>query len=239
MPEEEKENTATQEEQVPEKFRGKSVEEIVRAYEELEQQLGRQGQELGQLRAYVQAMQSYQQASNSPPRDEYLEGVRIDDLFTAPEEVVPQIARKVEERVLQKVASILTHQMTTQQRIEAWFRNNPDLDRFREIVAVIGERIYQANPNLPIETVLDTAGREARSYISSLLPRLGVQSGDRDRRVSAMTTGGGTVRPPSTSSSESESAESSLPPDQQEVLDEIRRIKEWRTRRTSPPLTRG
>jgi len=44
---------------IPEKFRGKSLEEVVTSYQELEKQLGKQGQELGELRktydAYIRS----------------------------------------------------------------------------------------------------------------------------------------------------------------------------------------
>ena len=36
--------------EVPEKFRNKSLEDIIASYKELESQYGRQGQELGELR---------------------------------------------------------------------------------------------------------------------------------------------------------------------------------------------
>lgn len=39
--------TQTSEPELPEKFRNKPVQDIVRSYEELEKQLGKQGQELG------------------------------------------------------------------------------------------------------------------------------------------------------------------------------------------------
>ena len=36
--------------EIPSKFQGKSVEEIVSSYENLEKELGRKGQEIGELR---------------------------------------------------------------------------------------------------------------------------------------------------------------------------------------------
>ncbi len=38
------------ESQIPDKFKGKSTEEVIQSYQELESQLGKQGQELGELR---------------------------------------------------------------------------------------------------------------------------------------------------------------------------------------------
>ena len=38
------------EDNIPEKFRGKSLEDVIQSYSELEKQLGKQGQELGELR---------------------------------------------------------------------------------------------------------------------------------------------------------------------------------------------
>lgn len=39
-----------QEVELPEKFKGKSMEDIISSYENLEKELGRKGQELGELR---------------------------------------------------------------------------------------------------------------------------------------------------------------------------------------------
>lgn len=47
----------TKEYTIPEKFKGKSPEEIAKAYEEQEKLLGRQGQELGEMRKQHQEMQ--------------------------------------------------------------------------------------------------------------------------------------------------------------------------------------
>ena len=44
------EQPVSEEEKLPEKFRGKSVESIVSSYENLEKELGRKGQEIGELR---------------------------------------------------------------------------------------------------------------------------------------------------------------------------------------------
>lgn len=65
------ETQAEDEYQVPDKFRGKSVEEIVDSYSQLEKELGRKGQEIGELRKLTEDFiktQTNQQAE-SPKED--------------------------------------------------------------------------------------------------------------------------------------------------------------------------
>ena len=73
---------------IPEKFRGKSVEDIVKSYQELESQLGKQGSELGDLRKLADNFILSQQP-RKPPADE--------DVFHEPESDV----RKLVERELE------------------------------------------------------------------------------------------------------------------------------------------
>jgi hypothetical protein len=54
---------------VPEKFRGKRMEDVVRSYEELEKQFGKQGQELGELRKITDEFIK-RQLTNSPPQED-------------------------------------------------------------------------------------------------------------------------------------------------------------------------
>lgn len=226
--------------ELPEKFRGKSAAEIAKMYADLESFAGRQAQELGELRAYVQALHSAPQEREPASKDEYGLAEFADELLASPEETLPKIARRIEERVLSKVARTVQSQRTTEQKIEAWFRANPDLDKFREIVSVIGERVYQANPSLSIDQVLELTGKEARAYIASLKPRLLGEGADR-KRAGITTSGGGRTREAGAAagSSEEEAAGGGgMSPDQQAILDEIKRIKDYRAKRIVPPRAR-
>jgi len=63
---------------VPEKFRGKRLEDVVKSYEELEKQFGKQGQELGELRKITDEYIKRQLAGN-PSEDTYQTQDDIDE----------------------------------------------------------------------------------------------------------------------------------------------------------------
>jgi len=83
--------------EVPDKFSGKSVEDIVKSYQNLEQELGRKSQEIGELRnlsdSFLKAEisrngpQTSQQTENSDPESE-------DDFFEDPSKAVNSLIEK-------------------------------------------------------------------------------------------------------------------------------------------------
>ena len=72
--------------EIPDKYRGKSAEDLVRMHQEAEKLLGRQSSEVGELRqvvdSYIQTQLSNQQA---PQQQETVDEV---DFFSDPEEAV-------------------------------------------------------------------------------------------------------------------------------------------------------
>jgi len=223
---EEMENTATQNEAVeelPEKFRGKSAAEIARAYEELESKLGQMGAELGQLRAMVA------QREQSRPSD-YVDrrwSELADKLLVDPESAVAKLAEELKREVLTEAYRVSSAQMSAREQLEAFFRANPDLDKFREVVAVIGERIYQSNPHLPFSEVLKMTAEESRRYLASLQARLADVKG---AKRAAATTSGGTAR-----ESAPERAPETPRKEEDEVMAAIRELHEFRAKRRQPP----
>jgi len=84
---EESQQEETQEEQeLPDKYRGKSVEELVRMHQEAEKLLGRQSSEVGELRQVVDSyIQTQLKQQNAPQQEETVDDV---DFFTDPEAAV-------------------------------------------------------------------------------------------------------------------------------------------------------
>ena len=84
---EEPQQEETQEEQeLPDKYRGKSVEELVRMHQEAEKLLGRQSSEVGELRQVVDSyIQTQLKQQNAPQQEETVDDV---DFFTDPEAAV-------------------------------------------------------------------------------------------------------------------------------------------------------
>jgi len=85
--EEPQQQEETQEEQeLPDKYRGKSVEELVRMHQEAEKLLGRQSSEVGELRQVVDSyIQTQLKQQNAPQQEETVDDV---DFFTDPEAAV-------------------------------------------------------------------------------------------------------------------------------------------------------
>jgi hypothetical protein len=82
---------------LPERFRGKSAEEIAQSYVELERLNSRQAQDLGHLRKSVDDLLSLQLREADTARREKPEvtkPVTVDDLYENPDEAIRQVARK-------------------------------------------------------------------------------------------------------------------------------------------------
>lgn len=111
---------------MPEKFKGKSAEEIAQSNLELERKLGLQGNELGDLRKLTDQY-IHQELSKREDPKENDSPVEFDDLVENPKEVISSVVKKELESVNQKF-----DQMTALQRHEKFLTDNPD---FQEIDA--------------------------------------------------------------------------------------------------------
>lgn len=90
---------------IPERFRGKSAEEIAASYAELEKAYSRQGNDLGKMRQAMDeflALQSSGSKSDSTP-DESAKPVTLDDLY---EDTDAAIARAVEKHAGNRVKAL-------------------------------------------------------------------------------------------------------------------------------------
>lgn len=74
-------------EDIPEKYKGKSVKEIVHMHAEAEKLIGRQGSEVGELRKIVDNFIKAQTANNQQPADDVSE----DDFFADPKAAVAKL----------------------------------------------------------------------------------------------------------------------------------------------------
>ena len=79
----------SQEPELPDKFKGKSITDIVSSYENLEKELGRKGQEVGELRQLTdqilkQQLTTNQNGTNQEPQEEEEEV----DFFDNPDKAV-------------------------------------------------------------------------------------------------------------------------------------------------------
>jgi len=109
---------------IPEKYRGKSMEEIVKMHQEAEKLLGKQSSEVGQLRSvvdeYIQAQLSNQQA---PVQQQEEDDV---DFFVDPEKAV---ARAIENHPKIKEAEAYTAQNKRQTALSQLQSKHPEMQQ--------------------------------------------------------------------------------------------------------------
>ena len=88
--EDEAEVEASSDFDIPEKFKGKSVEDVVKSYKELEKEFGRKNNEVGELRSLADKLlqQELGRSNDSPVKKEK---VTFDDLVETPEEAISGI----------------------------------------------------------------------------------------------------------------------------------------------------
>jgi len=113
-----------QAEDVPEKYRGKSLAEVARMHQEVEKRLSAQGNEVGELRRTVDAFiqsQTLKQQQETETEDEDV------DFYTDPDKAVE---RAVSRHPKVQKAEQLATAMERQEALNTFQRNHPD---FQEI----------------------------------------------------------------------------------------------------------
>lgn len=114
----------SEEKVVPPKFQGKSVDEILQSYQNLEQQYGKQGNELGELRKLADSLiqKNLQEAQNTPVQEQEKQ-LSEDDFLANPVDSV----RKIVEEAIQPIKGALqqTNTDTTMSRLQA---KHPDVE---------------------------------------------------------------------------------------------------------------
>lgn len=110
------------EEELPEKYRGKTPAEIVRMHQEAEKMLGRQSSEVGELRKLVDEYikQQTQLTNNAPQKDD--EEI---DFFDDPEKAV---ARAIERHPTLVKAEEVTKEYAKQAALSQLQRKHPDMN---------------------------------------------------------------------------------------------------------------
>lgn len=127
-------STTQLEDEVPTKFRGKTVDEIVDSYTNLEQQYGRQGNELGELRKLADSLIQKNLSETSSQRAESLEKEVLseEDFFTDPVTAVRRVVEEALEPVKQNLGQ--TQLDSTVQKLQA---KHPDLE------AIVNDSSFQ------------------------------------------------------------------------------------------------
>lgn len=112
---------------VPDKYAGKSVQEIVRMHQEAEKLLGRQSAEVGDLRKvvdqYIQTQLSSAQASNQQKQENPEDEI---DFFSDPEKAVQ---RAIDNHPKVRQAEQFNIQLKKQNALQALQQKHPDMNQ--------------------------------------------------------------------------------------------------------------
>ena len=126
----EEEEQEQQQPEMPEKYQGKSLEDVVRMHQEAEKLLGKQSSEVGELRkvvdSYIQEQLSQQQAPQNQQQQDAEDDV---DFFVDPEKAV---SRAIENHPKIKEAQEYTNQHKKQTALSTLQSKHPDM---QEILA--------------------------------------------------------------------------------------------------------
>ena len=128
------ESTQPPEDDVPEKYRGKSVKEVAQMHQELEKLLGKQSSEVGELRRAFDTVLKAQLEKQAPKQEEEDEV----DFFTDPEKAT---ARAIERHPKVREAEQVATQYRQQTAVSKLQQQHPDMkeilsdNRFREWVS--------------------------------------------------------------------------------------------------------
>ena len=113
--------------EIPEKYRGKSVEDLVQMHQELEKFSGKQSTEVGELRRlvddHIQTQLSQQQAPQQQPEDDDEDDV---DFFVDPKTAV---SRAIDNHPKIREAQAYTEQAKKQAALAQLQQNHPDMEQ--------------------------------------------------------------------------------------------------------------
>jgi hypothetical protein len=180
-----------EEPEVPEKFKGKSMSEIVDSYSNLEKELGRKGQEIGELRKLTDGILQQQLTPKpSGTTDEYVEEV---DFFDDPDLAVNKaIENHPKFREFEEQQKIQQAKATTQQ-LEAKHPDYKEIitdSKFQEWVkdSPIRTQLYVNANNYDMNSATELLGNwKERSLISNTAEAEAGKTAKRDQALKAGT----------------------------------------------------
>ena len=147
------------EEVIPEKYRGKSLDEIIKMHQEAEKLIGRQAQEVGETRKLADELIKQQLERGGKPTQDQTATQEI-DFFDDPKKAVNQV---VESNPILKQ---MQEQLIRQQQLEALARvekSHPDFiaidqnPEFKEWVSssIVRKKLYEAASNFDADSAIE------------------------------------------------------------------------------------
>ena len=184
------------EDDLPEKYRGKSAAEIAKMHQEAEKALGRQGGEVGELRKIVDDFVKAQLDTKTAPVQSN-DDIDEDDWYLNPEKAVE---KAISNHPKLKEAEAVTLQMKQARAVEALKAQHPD---FAEIIQDEGfkdwimkskirqQLLAQADQNYDLDAANELLGtwKERKGAASTVVKQ---EQTERKKQVKAASTGNAT-----------------------------------------------
>jgi hypothetical protein len=180
-----------EEDDIPEKYRGKDIKDIVQMHQEAEKLLGRQSSEVGELRKIVDDFVKSQIEAATSPQQQQDEEI---DFFSDPDKA---IAKAIENHPTLKAAEQTSMAMKQQQILTKLQASHPDFidivqnDKFQEWIGkskVRTELFERADKQFDFDSAdeLLTSWKERQNMVVETAK---VQEEDRKRQLKAASTG--------------------------------------------------
>jgi hypothetical protein len=191
VPEEEQPEATPEAEDIPDKYQGKDIQDIVRMHQEAEKLLGKQSSEVGELRKIVDDFVKTQIATSSPQQQDEEDEI---DFFSDPDKAV---ARAIAKHPSVKQAEATTIAMKQQAALNKLQSDHPDYGQvvqdpnFQEWVmgSQVRQELYQrADQQFDYASASELLNtwKERQNLVQETA---GMQEADRKRQLKAASTG--------------------------------------------------
>jgi len=177
--------------EVPDKFQGKSMGDVISSYENLEKELGRKGQEIGELRKLTDGILQQQLTTTKNGTEAQNEDIEETDFFDDPDKAVSKAIenhpkfREFEEQQKVQAASATTQQLQTAHPDYLEVVGNP---KFQEWVqeSPIRTELYVSAHNYDLNSAMELIGNwKERSLISNTSEAEANKVAKRDQALKA------------------------------------------------------
>lgn len=111
--------------ELPEKFKGKDLADIVKSYSELEKAYSRQGNQLGQMRQTFDEYIRSQTNVNPPSTEEKRTPLTVDDIYDNPEDAIRRVAESTTTPRLKQIEEEIENSKR-QTRLEKFEAKHPE-----------------------------------------------------------------------------------------------------------------
>lgn len=189
IPQTESEPEPSIEDDLPEKYRGKSIKEIVTMHQEAEKLIGSQGSEVGELRKVVDDFIMGQTKTESPEPE-----IEEIDFFDDPQKAVSQAVSQHPDVKAARETSAQMQREASQARLDAahpdvaQIVNDPAFISWVRDSRIRGELFNRANQNYDFDAAdeLFSTWKERKAVASQTVA---VEQQERKQQIAAATTG--------------------------------------------------